>query len=98
MKYEINIDETYGDGESRDEWGAAFCWLDENRGVEYNFCIDGENNCSAIYKMEIDEKTGYMETDCSIFSHYEIDFEDRDWAFKLNKEMEKVARIFHHDD
>lgn len=33
-----------------DYWGAGFAWY-KNYGVEYNFCIDGEENASAIYLM-----------------------------------------------
>ena len=31
-----------------DYWGAGFAWY-KNYGVEYNFCVDGEENDSAIY-------------------------------------------------
>ena len=30
-----------------DEWGVAELWYD-NKGVEYNYCIDDGENCSAI--------------------------------------------------
>ena len=35
-----------------DYWGAGFAWY-KNYGVEYNFCVDGEENASAIYLMQI---------------------------------------------
>lgn len=50
-----------------DIWGAAFLWVREKEGAEYNFCIDenGEN-CSAIYKM-IEDENGIMYTDHDTF-------------------------------
>ena len=45
-------------------------------GVEYNFCIDNGENCSAIYKLKFNDKTGHMETVTDKFEHYEINFDD----------------------
>lgn len=96
-EYEINIDESYANNDCVDEWGAGFYWLDDDRGVEYNFCIDGKYNCCAIYKMEMvyDGKGDkYMETDTSTFTHYEIDFSDADWRWELICAMRKAANKF----
>ena len=91
MDYEININPMEIDKECMDEWGAAFLWLDERRGVEYNLCYDSGICVSAIYMMECGE---YLETDHSTFSYYEIDFEDDNWRGKLVEEMERVAKEF----
>jgi hypothetical protein len=89
-QFEINVDESYKDAECIDEWGAAFLWLDDDRGVEYNFCIDSGTNCSAIYKMEYDGE--YMQTDYAAFIHYEIDFDDPMWTHQLAIAMAKAAK------
>lgn len=94
MEYEVNISPSDVDKKYMDEWGAAFLWLDDDHGVEYNLAYDTGECCSAIYKMEFDGE--YMQTDPSTFSHYEIDFDDLDWEAKLVKEMEKVALEFWH--
>ena len=94
-EYEINIDESYANTET-DEWGAAFLWLNDDHGVEYNFAIDSGTNCSAIYKLDISGE--YAETDTSTFSHYEIDFNNKDWKLELVKEMTKVAKQFWKED
>lgn len=71
-----------------DIWGASFVWLGEKIGAEYNYCIqDDGTNCSAIYKMELDEKTDYMETDYDKFVGYEVDFDDVKWRNKLENAM-----------
>lgn len=80
--------ETYGDKHSSyDEWGCAYIWLGEEIGVEYNLCIDGVENCSAIYKMKLNKEIDYMETDTDTFVHYEINFKDNDWKEKLENAM-----------
>lgn len=88
-QFECNLNkETYGDKHSSyDEWGCAYIWLREEIGVEYNLCVDGKENCSAIYKMELNKEIDYMETDTDIFVHYEIDFDDDDWKKKLEDAM-----------
>ena len=80
-----NMDKGYKNIET-DEWGCAFIWVG-NKGVEYNFCIDSGENLCAIYKMELNEKTDYMETDHDTFIHYEINFDEADWVEKLENAM-----------
>ena len=99
MEYEINISSKYKNKNCIDEWGAAFVWLDDDHGVEYNYCYDNGKCCSAIYKMEMKYNypkypDGYMETDYSTFEHYEIDFTDKDWEQNLVDEMIRVAKKF----
>ncbi len=82
-----------------DEWGCAFVSAGEDKIAEYNFCIDNttnENiNCSAIYKVDYNDKTGYIETDSSTFIHYEIDFDKVDWKEKLEDAMcEALIKFF----
>ena len=85
--FELNMSEDYKSYENCDEWGCAYAWIGEDRGVEYNFCIDGSTNSCAIYKTEVNEKTGLMETDYSICTHYEIDFDNPDWKEVLEDAM-----------
>lgn len=91
-EFECNIEKTDGD---IDEWGAAFVWLGEDIGVEYNLCIDGNYNCSAIYKMQMNND-GCMATDYSSFIHYEIDFDDVDWEDKLKDAMCDALEELHN--
>ena len=71
-----------------DIWSAGLIWLGEKIGVEYNYCIqDDGTNCSAIYKMEFNEKTDYMDTDYTTFFSYEVDFNDVEWKNKLENAM-----------
>ena len=56
-EFECNLSEEYKDNTCCDEWGSATLWLNDKQGVEYNFCIDGECNSCAIYKMYYDEET-----------------------------------------
>lgn len=81
-----------------DEWGCAYVSLGETMGVEYNFCIDNttnENiNESAIYKVDYDEESGYMETDTSTFIHYEINFDNSKWKKNLEDVMCKALIKF----
>lgn len=88
-EFECNLKkEIYSDKHSSyDEWGCAYIWLREEIGVEYNFCVDGEENCSAIYKMKFNKNTDYMETDTDTFVHYEIDFDDDNWKENLENAM-----------
>lgn len=85
-EYEINFDSKK---ETIDEWGAAFLWLDDDRGVEYNLCYDGGECYSAIYK--VDASGEYSETDTNAFIHYEIDFTDVNWKEKFVDAMERAA-------
>lgn len=94
-EFECNMNVSYRDYKDHDEWGCAYAWLGENIGVEYNFCMQGEkDNCCAIYKVEINEKTGYMETDSSVFEHYEIDFGRGNWKEELENAMCKALIHF----
>ena len=102
VEYEININASYA-SEETDEWGAAFVWVNGNHGVEYNFCYDSGECCSAIYKTGMNYKhrdypDGYMETDYSTFEHYEIDFSNEDWMLDLIREMVRVAKQFWKED
>lgn len=91
VEYEINIDKSYKNKDNIDEWGAAFCWINNNDGAEYNICIDGGLNSSAIYRTKFNEKTEFMETDYDDFEHYEIDFDDIEWRDKLKKALFNFA-------
>ena len=92
--FECNISKKYKNYTNHDEWGCACVWLGENIGAEYNFCIDNSTNCCAIYKMEFNNKTDYMETDYSTFIHYEIDFNNRKWKTELENAMCKALIEF----
>ena len=93
-EFECNMSEEYKDKET-DEWGCAFVWLNDI-GVEYNFCIDSGNNCCAIYKMEINKETDYMETDYDKYIHYEIDFDNENWKEELENAMCEALIKFHN--
>lgn len=92
-EFECNLSEEYQNYDCCDEWGAATLWLNDKQGVEYNFCIDNNENCCAIYKMYCDENE-IWETDYSIFEHYEIDFDNVNWEEELEKSMYEVAKKF----
>ena len=81
-----------------DEWGCAFVSVGEELGVEYNLCIDNTTdeceNCSAIYKVDYNEKTKCIETDYSTFIHYEIDFNNPEWMAELENAMCKALIDF----
>lgn len=94
FEFECHISEEYK-GKETDEWGSAFAYLGDV-GVEYNFCIDGGNDCSAIYKMEYNRETESIETDYSTFIHYEIDFDNKCWIQKLRDTMYKVLIELHN--
>lgn len=96
FEFECNVSKEYKDCGSCDEWGCAFVWLGDDIGVEYNFCIDGEYNCCAIYKMEVNSETGYMETDYDEFIHYEIDFDNEHWMEDLKDAMCKALIKLHN--
>lgn len=86
FEFELNMDESYKDYESIDEWGMAMVWAG-NYGAEYNFCLQDGDNYSAIYFMEYDDETDYWDTDCSCFEHYEIDFNNPNWKLELKETM-----------
>lgn len=88
-EFELNISDEYKNFTDHSEWGAAFVWFDNGVGAEYNFCIQNGKNSSAIYRMRL--RNGEWDTDYSDFRHYEIRFEDPDWAEALKKEMHDFA-------
>ena len=92
--FECNLSEGYKDLACCDEWGSATLWLNDKQGVEYNFCIDGNCNLCAIYKMYYDEETDTEGTDSSTFEHYEIDFDNANWRKELEKAMHEAAKKF----
>ena len=92
--FECNLSDEYRNYDCCDEWGAATLWLNDKQGVEYNFCIDGDCNSCAIYKMYYDEETDTEGTDYSTFEHYEIDFSNVNWKAELEKAMYEVAKKF----
>ena len=78
-----------------DEWGCAFVSVGDELGVEYNLCVDDGENCSAIYKVDYDKESGYIETDCTTFIHYEIDFDNPKWKKELEDAMcEALIKFF----
>ena len=78
-----------------DEWGCAYVSVGDKLGVEYNLCVDSGENCSAIYKTDYDEENDYIETDCSTFIHYEIDFDNLKWKKELEDAMcEALIKFF----
>lgn len=97
-EFDLQINDSYKDIEDIEEWGCAFLWLDDNRGVEYNFCIDNSTNehinCSAIYPAYVNSE-GYMENDTSWWIHYEIDFNEPQWREKLEMAMFKAAKKYY---
>ena len=87
------------DTECFDEWGCAYVSISNDRGVEYNLCIDNttdENiNCSAIYRTDYNEKEDCIETDTSTFIHYEINFDNPEWEKELEDAMcEALIKFF----
>lgn len=90
-EFELNIYKDYAKHNDIDEWGCAFVWIDDLVGCEYNFCVQNGENCSAIYIMEYSNDDENWHTDWSNFNHYEIDFEDVDWAEKIEQEMYEFA-------
>ena len=98
-EFECNMSVEFDNYKYYDEWGCAYVWLD-NIGVEYNFCIDNSTNeminCCAIYKIEMNDKTDYMETDYDTFIHYEIDFNNENWESELENAMCKALVEFYN--
>lgn len=87
-KFECMLHPLYANETCLDEWGVACLFNEsETQGVEYNFCVDGGKNLSAIYKMEYSESTDYMVTDPNQFVHYEIDFSSPNWEKELKDAM-----------
>ena len=86
FEFELNMDDSYKNYETIDEWGMAVVWAGYYR-AEYNFCLEDGDNYSAIYFMEYDEETGNWETDSNCFKHYEIDFNNPNWKLELKEAM-----------
>ena len=94
VEFKCSLSDEFKDHTHYDEWGAALLWLNEYESVEYNFCIDGELNSSAIYKLYYDESAGTLRTDYSTFEHYEIDFNHTNWKEELKNAMYNTAKKF----
>ena len=94
MKYEFDLNMgVMPDVSCIDMWGCASCVrLGTDYGCEYNYCIDGEYDCSAIYLYFWNEKTEEYETDTSCYRHYEVDFCKDDWADRLKAEMMRFLK------
>jgi hypothetical protein len=84
--YEVNMDESYYEQDSIDEWGAAIVMDGNKRGCEYNYCYLNGNEQSAIYKMD------GIDTDENTYTHYEIDFGVDNWKEKL---IEAMIEAYH---
>lgn len=85
------------DCENEDYWGAGFAWY-KSYGVEYNFCVDGEENASAIYLMRYNSEIDDMETDHDKYIHYEIDFEEKDWKERFLEKMGLVLLNYYSEE
>lgn len=85
------------DCENEDYWGAGFAWY-KSYGVEYNFCVDGEENASAIYLMRYNSEIDDMETDHDKYIHYEINFEEKDWKERFLKKMGMVLLNYYSEE
>lgn len=96
-EFECNIDSDVQNENFHDEWGAAFVWYGDI-GVEYNFCIESDYNCSAIYKTEMDDENCFMVTDYNSFIHYEIDFNNENWQKQLRIAMCEALEKLHNLD
>lgn len=70
----------------------------KNYGVEYNFCIDGEENASAIYLMRYNPSMDDMETDHDKYIHYEINFEEKDWKERFLEKMGMVLLNYYSEE
>ena len=92
--FALNMSDEYKTYTNCDEWGAAALWLNDNQGVEYNFCMDSGQNSCAIYKMYRDEESGTEDTDYSTFEHYEINFDSATWEKELETAMYEAAKKF----
>lgn len=85
------------DCENEDYWGAGFAWY-KSYGVEYNFCVDGEENASAIYLMRYNSEIDDMETDHDKYIHYEINFEEKDWKERFLEKMRMVLLNYYSEE
>lgn len=98
-EFECNVTEEYKECGDYDEWGSAFVYFGKYC-VEYNFCIDNSTkeaiNCSAIYKVNIDDDMDNNCIDTNTYVHYEIDFEKPDWQEELENAMCKALIEFYN--
>lgn len=69
-----------------DDWNVCFASLWNDIAVEYNICIDDNENCSAIYYVRC-YKDGAWETDYDRFISCEIDFSKDNWRSELENAM-----------
>jgi len=93
-KYEITISKKDCNKDYVDIWGAATLWIDDSRGVEYNYSYDTQTCSSAIYKWEDNGEDDKDILDTSTFIDYEVDFNDSEWQQKLVNAMEMAAKEF----
>lgn len=95
-QFEHYLSKELSEEDGWDEWGAGFCWLNGDIGVEYNFCFHkGEEDYSAIYYMHLDDND-YMATDHDRYIPYEIDFSDENWEEKFEDAMCKALIELHN--
>lgn len=98
----VFMKETIKNHESMDEWSSAVAWATINGtriGAEYNLSYDGDDdytNRSAIYLLT-EEKNGDIKTDYDTFIHYEIDFDDERWEYKLEEAMKNALIEFSNE-
>ena len=91
-QYEMNLKEDIANEDDVDIWGDIQVYtLDKGKnlgiGAEYNYCIDDGEDNSAIYMMYEDKETGDWDTDTDDYIHYEIDFTDPEWDWKILQAM-----------
>lgn len=90
IEFELNMDESYKDCKTIDEWTMAVVWIG-HYGAEYNLCLQDGDNYSAIYFMKYNDETDYWDTDSSDYLHYEIDFNNPNWKLDLKEAMVAFA-------
>ncbi len=91
--FEINMSEEFKDLSCCDEWGCAYFWS-HKLGAEYNYCIDGDDDYSAIYLMYIEDDL--CSTDHNCYVPYHIDWNDEQWEWNLQVEMISFVRVEKH--
>lgn len=90
IEFELNMDESYKDCKTIDEWEMAVVWIGYY-GAEYNLCLQNGDNYSAIYFMKYNDETDYWDTDSNDYLHYEIDFNNPNWKLDLKEAMVAFA-------
>ena len=84
----LNMNDSYKYETSIDEWGcASLALLGSDYGCEYNYCIDGDDDLSAIYLYRYNPKYDDYETDTSCYRAYSIEWDKEDWKQRLMVEM-----------